>query len=240
MATQEITRNLTSLHNASRTTRCGYVYRDLNAPVSPTNIRVLSVDCHPLVQYGIASLIQSQQDMILVGQASSGGEAVERFHECAPDVILIDLQLPDMDCVTAMTSIMSAFPKARFIVLTDSLADVEIQRILVAGARGCVLKSMPPNELLASIRQVHAGKKRIPPEIAALLAEHCTDTMLTTREVEVLNYLIGGNRNRDIADRLFIAVETVKVHIRHILEKLGAADRTHAVTIGLRRGIIQL
>ena len=136
--------------------------RDLNAPVNPTNIRVFSVDCRPLVQYGIASLIQSQSDMILVGQASSGSEAVERLHECTPDVILIDLQLPDMDCVTAMTSIMSAFPKARFIVLTDSLADVGIQRVLTAGARGCVLKSMPPNELLASIRQVHAGKKRIP------------------------------------------------------------------------------
>ena len=240
MATQEVTRNVTPLHNASRTTGYEYVHRDLNAPVNPTNIRVFSVDCHPLVQYGIASLIQSQPDMILVGQASSGSEAVEGFHECTPDVILIDLQLRDMNCLTAMSSIMSESPEARFIVLTDSLGDVEIQRVLAAGAHGCLLKKMPANELLESIRRVHAGKKRIPPEIATLLAEHYSDTMLSTREVEVLSHLIGGNRNRDIAEQLFITVETVKAHIKHILDKLGAADRTHAVAIGLRRGIIQL
>ena len=241
MATQAITSNAAPpLHQASMATSYGYVHRDLNASVNPSKIRVFSVESHPLVQYGIANLIQSQPDMIFVGQASLGSEAVKRFHECRPDVILIDRQLPDMNCITAMSSITSGSPQARFIVLIDSLADVEIQRVLTAGARGCVLKDMPAKELLTSIRQVHAGKKRIPPEIAALLAEHYSDTMLTTREVEVLNYLIGGNRNRDIADRLFITVETVKVHIRHILEKLGAADRTHAVAIGLRRGIIQL
>jgi DNA-binding NarL/FixJ family response regulator len=240
MATQEITRNLNPLHNASRTTGYGDVHPYLQAAANPTMIRVFSVDSHPLVQCGIATFIQNQPDMILVGQASAGGEAIERFRECAPDVILIALQLPDMNCVTAMSSITSESPETRFIVLTDSLADVEIHRVLVAGARGCVLKNMPANELLAAIRQVRAGKKRIPPEVAALLAEHCSDTMLTTREVEVLNYLVGGNRNRDIAEQLFIAVETVKVHIKHILEKLGAADRTHAVAIGLRRGIIQL
>lgn len=240
METQEITKDLTSEHNPSRMPMRGYMHRDLNAPVNPTNIRVFSVDCRPLVQYGISTLIQSQPDMILVGQASSGSEAVERFHECMPDVILIDLQLPDMNCVTAMSSIMLESPQTRFIVLSDSLGDVEIHRVLAAGAHGCVLKKMPPNELLESIRRVHAGKKRIPAEIAALLVEHYSDSMLTTREVEVLSYLIGGNRNRDIADRLFITVETVKVHIKHILEKLGAADRTHAVAIGLRRGIIQL
>jgi DNA-binding NarL/FixJ family response regulator len=240
MATQEITRDLTTVHNASLTGSYGDVPRYVHASVNPTKIRVFSVDSRPLVQCGIATLIQNQPDMILVGQASTGGEAVERFHECTPDVILIDLQLPDMDCVTAMSSITAESPEARFIVLTDSLGDVEIHRVLAAGARGCVLKNMPANELLASIRQVRAGKKRIPPEVAALLAEHCSDTMLTTREVEVLSYVVAGNRNRDIAQQLFITVETVKVHIRHILEKLGAADRTHAVAIGLRRGIIQL
>jgi len=241
MATPEITRNVPLLQTASRTMtthRC--VQRYAYPPANASRIRVFSVDSHPLVQCGISTLIESQPDMVLVGQASSGGEAVERFHETTPDVTLMDLQLPDMNCMTAMSSIISAFPLARFIVLTDSLGDVEIQRVLAAGAHGCVLKKMPPNELLESIRRVHAGKKRIPPEVAALLAEHYSDTMLTTREVEVLNYLIGGNRNRDIAEQLFITVETVKVHIKHILDKLGAADRTHAVAIGLRRGIIQL
>lgn len=235
MATQQVTLNVVPVRNTPSTANA---YRDVCASFNPKQIRVLSIGSHTLFQWGISSILQSQPDMIFAGQASSADEALERFRECTPDVILIDLDLPD--CLTAISSITSECPQARFIVMTDSLADVEIHRVLTAGARACLLTNMPANELLASIRQVHAGKKRIPPAIAALLAEHFSDTMLTTREVEVLNHLLDGNRNRDIADRLFINVETVKVHIRHILEKLGAADRTHAVTIGLRRGIIQL
>jgi len=152
----------------------------------------------------------------------------------------MDLQLPDMSGIDAIISIRSEFPEARVIVLTTFAGDVEIQRALEAGARAYVLKSMPPSELLDSIRQVHAGKKRIPPEVAAYLAEHFSDDPLTTREVEILRRLAGGNRNRDIAGKLVIAEETVKAHIKHIMEKLGASDRTQAVAIGVRRGIIQL
>ena len=203
-------------------------------------IRILIVDDHPLLHEGLASLIQCQPDMILVGVANGGCDAVRRFRECKPDVTLMDLQLPDMSGIDAMISIRSEFPEARVIILTTFAGDVEIQRALEAGARAYVLKSMPPSELLDSIRQVHAGKKRIPPEIAAYLAEHYSDDRLTTREVEILCQLAGGNRNRDIAGKLFIAEETVKAHIKHIMEKLGASDRTQAVAIGVRRGIIQL
>ena len=203
-------------------------------------IRILTVDDHPLLHEGIATVIRSQPDMTLAAEASNGRDSIQRFREQQPDVTLMDLRLPDMSGIDALIAIRAEFPEARIIILTTFAGDVEIQRALQAGARAYMLKSMPPKELLEVIRQVHAGKKRIPPEIAAHLAEHYADESLTTREVEVLREVAGGNRNRDIADKLFITEETVKVHIKHIMEKLGASDRTQAVAIGVRRGIIQL
>ena len=205
-----------------------------------TPIRVLSIDDHPLLREGIATLINNQPDMCIVGEASSGREALERFRELHPDVTLMDVRLPDMSGIDAMIAIRTEFPEARVIILTTSEGDVEIQRALEGGARGYMLKSMPPKDLVEAIRQVHAGKKRIPPAIAAHLAEHYSDEALTAREIEVLQQIAGGNRNRDIAERLFISEETVKVHIKHIMDKLGASDRTQAVAIAVRRGIIQL
>jgi DNA-binding NarL/FixJ family response regulator len=206
----------------------------------PVKIRVFSVDDHPLLQQGIATVIRFQPDMALVAEASNGREAIRRYREHTPDVTLMDLRLPDMSGIDALVAIRSEFPEARIIMLTTFAGDVEIQRALEAGARAYVLKSMPPKELVEVIRQVHAGKKRIPVEIAAHLAEHYSDEALTGREIEVLSQIAGGNRNRDIADKLLITEETVKVHIKHIMEKLGASDRTQAVAIGVRRGIIQL
>jgi DNA-binding NarL/FixJ family response regulator len=206
----------------------------------PAKIRVFSVDDHPLLHEGIATVIRFQPDMELVAEASDGREAIQRYREHTPDVTLMDLRLPDMSGIDALVAIRSEFPEARIIMLTTFAGDVEIQRALEAGARAYVLKSMPPKELVEVIRQVHAGKKRIPVEIAAHLAEHYSDEALTGREIEVLSQIAGGNRNRDIADKLLIAEETVKVHIKHIMEKLGASDRTQAVAIGVRRGIIQL
>ena len=205
-----------------------------------STIRVFSVDDHPLLHEGLATILKNQTNLSLVAEASNGREAIERFREYTPDVTLMDLRLPDMSGIDAMIAIRSEFPEARIIILTTFAGDVEIQRALQAGARGYILKSMPPKELVDVIRQVHAGKKRIPAEIAAHLAEHYSDEALTSREVEVLRQVAGGNRNRDIADKLFITEETVKVHIKHIMEKLGANDRTQAVAIGVRRGIIQL
>src|SRR5215510_5110128 len=203
-------------------------------------IRVLCVDDHPLLREGIATFINSQPDMLVIAQASNGREAVECFTKHKPDVTLMDLRLPDMSGIEAIIAIQAKSPEARIIMLTTFDRDTEIQRALSAGARSYILKSMPPADLTETIRQVHAGKKRIPPQVAANLAEHLGEEALTEREMEVLQLVMGGNRNRDIADRLFISEETVKAHIKHIMEKLGAIDRTQAVTIGLRRGIIQL
>jgi DNA-binding NarL/FixJ family response regulator len=203
-------------------------------------IRVFTVDDHPLLHEGLAAVIRNEPDMTLAAQASSGREAVQLYRNCTPDVTLMDLRLPDMSGIDAMIAIRTEFPEARVIILSTFAGDVEIQRALQAGARAYTLKSMPPRELVEVIRHVHSGKRKIPAEIAAHLAEHYSDEALTQREVEVLQHVAGGNRNRDIADKLFITEETVKAHIKHIMEKLGAADRTQAVAIGVRRGIIQL
>ncbi|MEP7337267.1 MAG: response regulator transcription factor [Acidobacteriota bacterium] len=206
----------------------------------PTRIRILCVDDHPLLREGIAAIINNQPNMLLVADAATGCEAIQKFREHQPDITLMDLRLPDMSGIDSLIAIRAEFPEARIVMLTTFEGDVEIHRALEAGARGYMLKSMPPAELVEGIRQVHDGKKRIPAEVAANLAEYMGDETLTPREIDVLRHIAGGNRNRDIAERLFISEETVKVHVKHIMEKLGATDRTQAVAIAVRRGIIQL
>jgi DNA-binding NarL/FixJ family response regulator len=206
----------------------------------PAQIRVLSVDDHPLLSGGIALLINSQLDMIAVGHASTGQEAIELYRKHKPDIVLMDLRLPDMSGIDATGAIRNEFPQARIIMLTTADGDMEIRRALDAGARSYLLKSMSGQEMVDVIRQVHAGKKRIPPEIASQLAEFYNEDTLSAREIEVLQQVAGGNRNREIAERLFISEDTVKAHIKHVMEKLDASDRTEAVAIGVRRGIIHL
>jgi DNA-binding NarL/FixJ family response regulator len=203
-------------------------------------IRIFSIDDHPLMREGIAAIIRNEPDMLLVAEASNGREAIQGYRDHRPDVALMDLRLPDISGIDAMVAIRTEFEDARIIMLTTFEGDVEIRRALQAGAVGYMLKTMPRRQLVETIRRVHAGKKHIPPEIAAQLAEHMGDESLSKREVDVLQKIAGGNRNGDIAALLFISEETVKGHVKHIMEKLGASDRTEAVAIGIRRGIIQL
>ena len=206
----------------------------------PSVIRILSVDDHPMLREGIAALVASQPDMKLVAEASTGNEALEQFRKHRPDITLMDLQMPGMNGIDAMLAICSEFPDARIIVLTTYKGDVEVLRALKAGARAYLLKGLLRKELLETIRAVHAGKKRVSPEVAAELADHAADDTLTLREIDVLRLIAGGNANKLIADQLSITEETVKGHVKNILSKLGASDRTHAVTIALTRGIINL
>lgn len=207
---------------------------------SSETIRIMCVDDHPLMHKGISGLIKSQPDMTIVGAVAKASDALPGFREKMPDITLMDLRLPDGNGIDAMISILKEYPKARIIILTMFEGDVEIQRALKSGACGYILKNMPPEDLLQVIRNVHSGKKRLHPVIAANLADHLSDENLTPRETEVLQLVSAGNRNREIANRLFVSEETVKGHLRNIFVKLGADDRTQAVMIGVRRGIIQL
>jgi DNA-binding NarL/FixJ family response regulator len=206
----------------------------------PRLIRILTVDDHALLREGIAALVNAEPDMKLVGEASNGHEALERFRSHRPDVTLMDLQMPGANGVEAIGRIRTEYPDARIIVLTTYSGDVQALRALKAGARGYILKGNVHRELLETIRAVHAGQRRIPPEIAADLAQHAADDDLTAREIDILRLIAAGNANKQIADQLSIGEATVKSHVTNILSKLGANDRTHAVTIGIKRGIIEL
>lgn len=203
-------------------------------------IRILIVDDHPLLREGIAALIAAEPDMQLVAEAATGREALAQFKLKRPDVTLMDLQMPDMNGIEAIIAIRGEFPNARIIVLTTYTGDVQVLRALKAGARAYLLKGRVNMELLEIIRAVHSGQKRIPPEIAAELADHATDVELSPREIDVLRLIAACNGNREIAAQLSITEETVKNHVTHILAKLGANDRTHAATIGIKRGYIEL
>jgi DNA-binding NarL/FixJ family response regulator len=207
---------------------------------SASLIRVLVVDDHPVLREGIASLLGTEPDMQLVAEAMNGRDAIEQFRKHRPDITLMDLQMPGMSGIDAMAAICREFPDARIVVLTTYVGDVQVMRALRAGARGYLLKSFLRKDLLETIRAVHAGQKRVSPEIASQIAEHATDDSLTAREIDILRLIAAGNANKEIAARLSITEETVKGHVKNILAKLGANDRTHAVTIALKRGIIEL
>lgn len=200
----------------------------------------MCVDDHPLMQEGIAALVNNQADMCVVGFASSVNEAKTIFDECGPDVVLMDMRLGDGDGIDAMETILETAPEARVVMLTMKDGDVGIRRALKAGAKGYILKTMPPSELLDVIRNVHAGKKHIPAEVASQLAEYYADDAPTLREIEVLRLVAEGLRNREIGERLFISEDTVKVHMKRLMDKLGASDRTQAVSIAVKRGIIEI
>ncbi len=203
-------------------------------------IRILTVDDHPMLREGIAAVLASEEDMILVAEASNGREAVEKFRTHHPDVTLMDVQMPEVNGIDAIVKIREEFPDARIIVLTTYTGDAQAARAFKAGAYGYLLKNMVRKELIDTIRMVHAGKKKIPAEIAVEMAQHHSDDALTEREIEVLREVAAGNANKMVAQRLNISEETVKAHMRSILSKLGANDRTHAVTIAVKRGIIEI
>jgi len=203
-------------------------------------IRVLTVDDHALLRKGIRALLGAESDIQLVAEASTGREALEAFRAHQPDITLMDLQMPDMNGIEAIIAIRGEFPGAQIIVLSTYSGDVQVLRALKAGARGYLLKGDVNKELLATIRAVHSGQRRIPPEIAAQLAEHTGEDELSEREITVLRLIAAGNANKEIAAQLGLAEDTIKRHVTNILSKLGANDRTHAVTIGLKRGIIEL
>lgn len=206
----------------------------------PSVIRMLTVDDHPLLRKGIAALVNSEPDIELVAEASNGLEAIEMFRAHRPDITIMDLQMPGMGGIEAINRILSEFPGAKMIVLTTYSGDVQVVRALKAGVQGYILKGNVHRELLETIRAVYAGKKRIPPELAVQLVDHAADDSLTPRELDVLRLIAAGNANKQIADQLSIGEASVKSHVANILSKLGANDRTHAVTIGLKRGIIEL
>jgi DNA-binding NarL/FixJ family response regulator len=203
-------------------------------------IRVLTVDDHPLLRDGIAALIGSEEDMELIGEASNGREGLDLFRKLRPDVTLMDLQMPEMNGIDAIGAIRGEFPEARIIVLTTHPGDVQVSRALKAGARAYLMKGELRKELLETVRAVHAGHKRLSSEVAAEIAEHATNLSLTPREIDVLRLVANGNANREVGARLSLTEVTVKSHMKNILAKLGANDRTHAVTIALKRGIIDL
>ena len=205
-----------------------------------TAIRVLAVDDHSIVRDGIARLVGTQPDMELIAEASDGAEAVEQFRKHHPDITLMDLQMPHMSGIDAISAIRAESPDARIIVLTTYAGDVQVMRALKAGAQGYLLKGLLRKELLETIRAVHGGQKRLSAEIAATVAEHALDSTLSPREISVLKLIAGGNANKEIAAQLHLTEESVKGYVKNILLKLGANDRTHAVTIGLKRGIIDL
>lgn len=203
-------------------------------------IRILTVDDHPLLREGIAGVLAGEPDMELIGEASNGREAIAMFRACLPDITLMDLQMPELNGVDAIAQIRKEFPAARIIVLTTYRGDVQAVRALRAGAQGYLLKSSLRKELLEAIRAVMAGRRRIPPEVAGEIAEHSADSELTAREIEILKGVAAGNSNKVIAAHLSISEETVKTHMKSVLSKLDANDRTHAVTIALKRGILSV
>ena len=207
---------------------------------NPDLIRILTVDDHSLLRKGIAALVNAEPDMKLIAEASNGQEAIEKFRSLNPDVTLMDLQMPDMNGAEAIARIRDEFPEARIVVLTTYSGDAQVLKALKAGARAYILKGHVHRELLETIRGVHAGQRRIPPDIATELAQYAADDALSPREIDVLRLIAAGNSNKLIADQLSIGEATVKSHVTNILSKLGANDRAHAVTIGLKRGIIEL
>jgi DNA-binding NarL/FixJ family response regulator len=208
--------------------------------VDQARIRILAVDDHAIIREGIAARIAIQKDMVLVGEAANGREAIQQFRTHRPDITLMDLQMPEMNGLDALISIRNEFPEAKIIILTTYTGDVLILRALKAGARGFLLKNFLHKEMLDTIRAVHTGKKMLSPEASLQLAEHATDDALTPAEVSVLRLIAEGNSNKEIGDQLSISEETVKGRVKSILSKLNANDRTHAVIIGLKRGFIEL